>query len=141
MKNIDQERRSYTWPAAQEKVLQQQGSGQSYVFPVEFGVEDILDYLIHKDQHTSYKRSQTQYAKKERELLDELGCLKVQIAKLETEKTYIKREKSHVLCLNLLSMICIGIGCSVVASDGKNPFGWVFVGVGGLLYLVALTKQ
>ena len=115
-------------------------NGERNVIPVELPVDELLDFIANRDQHITYKKERLNYSRREKLLVKEVGDLKIKIATLETEKEFKKRENARNFVLNLTAIICTGIGCSIVANSLQNGTGWLFIGVGALLYLVSVFK-
>jgi hypothetical protein len=105
----------------------------------EFKIDSSEYALVNKEQSASFERDRKDWIKRERDLLNEIKDLNVSLATLEGENQHYKQERRRILVLNLLSIIFIGVGSSIIGTSLQSilGIGGLFILIGAILYIVA----
>lgn len=104
------------------------------------------DYL-HPEAITILYENWLQSSGESSELQKQVKLLNRQVAELDklnavlsTEKDSHERHKWLPFLLQLVSVICMGIGVNVVTSAGNNYYGWIFIAIAIILEFIAFMS-
>lgn len=122
-----------------------ENSSDKITMSFEIKPDDFVNYYVNTKQNDLILKEQKKFSrieKKQSEILNnnikEIEKLKLKIVGLEADNKHYKYEKKRSLIINLISVVCIGIGSSIIGNSLSSIFGWFIIILGVIIYWTSM---